>query len=103
MPGSRLNRPTGATTDLCVADDSGSSGEPTGTSAALRGSRLSVSIPATEITDVVRVRFDAQRISPILIRTKRHGTVRLVPRLNGFVDFIVELRQANPAVRISSL
>lgn len=68
-----------------------------------RGMRLAVSIPATAVVEVRRARGDVNEVGPLTVRTVGHGTVRLAPRLTGLVDFLVELRQANPSVRFPGL
>lgn len=60
-------------------------------------------VPVEDILEIRRSRGDVNRLSPLQVRTRSHGTIRLSPRLDGLIELLVELRTANPALRIGSL
>jgi hypothetical protein len=62
-----------------------------------------VTIPVAEILEVRRARGDVNRFSPLRVITRGHGTLAMSPRLDGLIELLVELRSANPALRITRL
>ena len=62
-----------------------------------------LTIPAAEIIEVRRARGDINRFAPLKVTTSSNGTLALSPRLNGLIELLVELRIANPALRIDHL
>ncbi len=63
----------------------------------------SMSIPAAEIIEVRRARGDLNRFMPLKAVTSNNGTLAVSPRLNGLIELLVELRKANPALRVDHL
>jgi hypothetical protein len=62
-----------------------------------------LTIPVGEILEVRRARGDINRFSPLRVITRSHGTLAISPRLDGLIELLVELRAANPALRITRL
>lgn len=62
-----------------------------------------LTIPVAEILEVRRARGDINRFSPLRVITRSHGTLAISPRLDGLIELLVELRAANPALRITRL
>lgn len=60
-------------------------------------------VPVTDILEIRRSKGDLNRFSPLRVRTRSHGTIKLSPRLNRLIELLVELRTANPEVRIGGL
>ena len=62
-----------------------------------------LTMPVAEILEVRRARGDINRFSPLRVITRSHGTLAISPRLDGLIELLVELRAANPALRITRL
>lgn len=60
-------------------------------------------VAADDILEIRRSRGDINRFSPLQVRTRSHGTMRLSPRLNGLIELLVDLRAANPGMRVGNL
>jgi hypothetical protein len=56
--------------------------------------------PGERIDELRYARFDLNRALPMRVTTVRFGTLRLVPRLSGFLDVLVELRRLNAHVKL---
>jgi hypothetical protein len=66
-----------------------------------RAKRLT--IPATEIVEVNRPWWDTGHMAYLRFRTRSDGNIKAVPRFEGFLDFLVELRRLNPEVKVNTL
>jgi hypothetical protein len=62
-----------------------------------------LTIPAAEIVEVRHAWGDPNRRSGLKVITSCHGTLRISPRLKGMIDLLVQLRMANPALRVDNL
>lgn len=60
----------------------------------------SVVIPAREITEIGWARWDPNRAASLRFRTLSHGIIKAPPRMQGFIDFLIELRRINPDVKV---
>jgi hypothetical protein len=60
----------------------------------------SVVIPAREITEIGWARWDPNRAASLRFRTLSHGVIKAPPRMQGFIDFLIELRRINPDVKV---
>jgi len=60
----------------------------------------SVAIPAREITEIGWARWDPNRAAALRFRTVSHGVIKAPPRMQGFLDFLIELRRINPDVKV---
>ena len=65
--------------------------------------RAQVDVDATDIVEVGYPRGDLNRMSGLSVRTSTHGTIRVVPRLIGLTDVLVELRRLNPSVTFRNM
>jgi len=64
---------------------------------------LTLTIPVAEIIEVRRARGDINRLSPLKVTTRNHGRLAISPRLDGLSELLVQLRTANPSLRITRL
>jgi hypothetical protein len=64
-----------------------------------------LTIPAAEIVEIRHAWGDPSRrsTSGLKVITSCHGTLRISPRLEGMIDLLVQLRTANPALRVDNL
>ena len=60
------------------------------------------SLPVSEVAEIRPSRGDINRFAPILVRDVNGNVVRLVPRLQGLVELLVELRHQNPSIRVGN-
>jgi hypothetical protein len=60
-----------------------------------------VVIPAQEISEVSWAWWDPNHVSLVRIRTISRGIIKVPSRMQGFLDFLIELRRVNPGVKIS--
>ena len=60
-----------------------------------------VVIPAQEITEIGWAWWDPNRSAFLRFRTISRGVIKAPPRLQGFLDFLIELRRVNPGVKVS--
>jgi hypothetical protein len=74
-----------------------------GSTVEFRSSAGRLTIPATEILGVGRPWWDPRRMAYVRFRTHSEGVIKAAPRLQGFVEFLIELRLVNPAVRVGTL
>jgi hypothetical protein len=63
----------------------------------------SLSIPVAEIIEVRHARGDVNRVAPLKVITSSNGALRISPRLNGLIELLLELKTANPALRVDHL
>jgi hypothetical protein len=68
---------------------------------AFRYQALNVVIPAREIAEIGWAWWDPNHMSSLRFRTLSHGVIKAPPRLQGFLDFLIELRRINPDVKVS--
>jgi hypothetical protein len=66
-------------------------------------SRKMMSVPVSDITEIRRRRADFNRMGPVFFVTSTHGTVRASPRLRGLIELVVEIRRANPGIKLGDL
>lgn len=59
-----------------------------------------VVIPVQEITEIGWARWDPNRAAFLRFRTLSHGVIKAPPRMQGFLDFLIELRRVNPGVKV---
>ena len=59
-----------------------------------------VVIPVQEITEVGWAWWDPNRAASLRFRTLSHGVIKAPPRMQGFLDFLIELRRINPDVKV---
>jgi len=59
-----------------------------------------VVIPAQEITEIGWAWWDPNRTAFLRFRTLSHGVIKAPPRMQGFIDFLIELRRINPDVKV---
>jgi hypothetical protein len=59
-----------------------------------------VVIPAQEITEISWAWWDPNRAASLRFRTLSHGVIKAPPRMQGFLDFLIELRHINPDVKV---
>lgn len=57
-------------------------------------------IPAREITEISWAWWDPNRAASLRFRTRSHGVIKAPPRMQGFLDFLIELRRVNPDVKV---
>lgn len=62
--------------------------------------RRTLSIPLNEITEVRRSQGDINRGMPLKVVTSSQGTLKLSPQMKGLIELLVELRAANPELRV---
>ena len=62
-----------------------------------------LTIPVAEIIEVRRTRGDINRLSSLKVTTRNHGRLAISPRLDGLSELLVQLRTANPSLRITRL
>jgi hypothetical protein len=60
--------------------------------------RAQVVVDARDIAEIGYGALDPRRMATLYVRTSSHGTIRVVPRLTGLIDVLIELRRINPAV-----
>ena len=72
----------------------------------LEGDRISfllpereLSMPASDVLEIRRARWDTNHALWLLFQTRSHGTIKVAARLRGLIDFLTELRRLNPTVR----
>jgi len=57
-----------------------------------------VTVPAVEIVEVRRPRYDPGNVAPLEMRTRSNGSIRVPAPLEGLLDLLVELRLQNPSL-----
>ena len=57
-----------------------------------------LTIPAADVLEIQRARWDTNRLGWLRFRTGSHGTVKVAARLRGLFDLLLELRRLNPQV-----
>jgi hypothetical protein len=57
-------------------------------------------IPAPEITEIGWARWDPNHRASLRFRTLSHGVIKAPPSMQGFLDFLIELRRINPGVKV---
>ena len=60
-----------------------------------------VVIPAREITEIGWAWWDPNHVSYLRFRTLSRGVIKTPPRMQGFLDLLIELRRVNPDVKVS--
>jgi hypothetical protein len=73
-----------------------------GSSVEFRLPARCLTIPSGEILEVSRPRWDLNHMGYVRFRTRSDGVIRVAPRLQGLVEFLVALRTDNPAVKIGA-
>ena len=61
-----------------------------------------ISVPVSEVVEIRPSRGDINRFAPILVRDVNGNVVRIVPRLQGLVELLLELRHQNPSIRMGN-
>jgi hypothetical protein len=61
--------------------------------------RKTLSLDVAEVAEIRPTRGDINRFAPILVRSERGDVVRLVPRLQGLIELLAEVRRLNPAIK----
>jgi hypothetical protein len=61
-----------------------------------------ISLPVSEVVEIRPSRGDINRFAPILVKDVNGHVVRLVPRLQGLVELLLELRHQNPSIRVGN-
>lgn len=64
--------------------------------------RERISLQVSEVAEIRPSRGDMNRFAPILVRDVNGNVVRMVPRLQGLVELLVEVRRLNPAIRLGN-
>jgi hypothetical protein len=72
-----------------------------GAHVVFRYQALNVVIPAQEITEIGWARWDPNHMSSLRFRTLSRGVIKAAPCMQGFLDFLIELRRINPDVKVS--
>jgi len=74
-----------------------------GDSVEFRSPAKRLTIPATAIVEVSAPWWDTGHMGYLRFRTRTNGNIKAVPRLEGFFDFLVELRRLNPEMKVKTL
>jgi hypothetical protein len=59
-------------------------------------------IPAGDILEVDRPWWDTGHMGYLRFRTRADGNIKVVPRLQGTFEFLVELQRLNPELRVKA-
>jgi hypothetical protein len=62
-----------------------------------------IDVPAADITEIGHARFDVNRMGTLTVKTTSNGRIRAVPRLEGLLEVLIELRRSNPALLCRNL
>jgi hypothetical protein len=57
-----------------------------------------LTIPAADVLEIRRARWDTNHFGWLRFHTKSHGTIKVAARLRGLFDLLSELRRLNPHV-----
>jgi hypothetical protein len=57
-----------------------------------------LTMPATDVIEIRRPRWDMNHWMWLRFHTKSQGTIRVAARLRGLVDLLADLRRLNPRV-----
>lgn len=74
-----------------------------GGSVEFRSAIRSLTIPAEDIIEISRSRFDFNHMGALRFKTRSNGVIKAAPRLQGIFDFLVELRRINPEMKVGNL
>ena len=58
-----------------------------------------LTIPAADVLEIRRARWDTNQVAWLRFETMSHGTIKVAARLRGLFELLSELRRLNPQVK----
>lgn len=57
-----------------------------------------IDVPAVDVTEIGHAWCDFGRMGTLTVKTASHGKIKAMPRLEGFLGVLAELRRSNPGL-----